>query len=77
VVIGPDGIAQFDELRRRSGAEHAMLYGFDLIELNGVDLRRHPLLERKRERRSSPLRSSFARGGVTMDDPGCWQGVTL
>ena len=47
VVIGPDGIAQFDELRRRNGAQRAMLYGFDLIELNGVDLRRRPLLERK------------------------------
>jgi hypothetical protein len=47
VVIGPDGIAQFDELRRRNGAERAMLYGFDLIELNGVDLRCRPLLERK------------------------------
>ena len=47
VVIGPDGIAQFDELRRRNGAERAMLYGFDLIELNGVDLRRRPLLQRK------------------------------
>ena len=47
VVIGPDGIAQFDELRRRNGAERAMLYGFDLIELNGVDLRGRPFLERK------------------------------
>jgi bifunctional non-homologous end joining protein LigD len=47
VVVGHDGIAQFDELRRRNGAERAMLYGFDLIELNGVDLRRRPLLERK------------------------------
>ena len=28
VVIGPDGIAQFDELRRRNGAERATLYGF-------------------------------------------------
>jgi ATP dependent DNA ligase domain len=47
VVIGPDGIAQFDQLRRRNGAKRAMLFGFDLIELNGVDLRSRPLLERK------------------------------
>jgi hypothetical protein len=47
VVIGPDGIAQFDQLRRRNGARRAMLYGFDLIELDGVDLRTRPLLERK------------------------------
>ena len=47
VAIGPDGVAQFDELRQRNGAKRAILYGFDLIELNGVDLRRRPLLERK------------------------------
>jgi bifunctional non-homologous end joining protein LigD len=47
VVIGPDGIAQFDQLQRRNGAKRAMLYGFDLIELDGVDLRSRPLLERK------------------------------
>jgi len=47
VVIGPDGRAQFDELRRRDGAKRAMLYAFDLIELDSVDLRNRPLLERK------------------------------
>jgi ATP-dependent DNA ligase len=47
VVIGPDGIAQFDQLRRRNGPKRAMLYGFDLIEIDGVDLRTRPLPERK------------------------------
>jgi bifunctional non-homologous end joining protein LigD len=47
VVIGPDGLAQFDMLQLRGGAKRAMLYAFDLIELNGVDLRGLPFLERK------------------------------
>jgi ATP-dependent DNA ligase len=31
-----------------------MLYGFDLIELNGVNLRRRPLLDRKAVLQRSP-----------------------
>jgi hypothetical protein len=36
VVLGPDGLSLFDELRRREGARAAMLYAFDLIEHDGV-----------------------------------------
>jgi hypothetical protein len=32
VVLGPDGLSRFDELRRREAAHSAMLYAFDLIE---------------------------------------------
>jgi ATP-dependent DNA ligase len=47
VVLGPDGLSRFDELRRREAAHSAMLYAFDLIEHNGADLRDHPFLDRK------------------------------
>jgi bifunctional non-homologous end joining protein LigD len=46
-VIGPDGLARFDELRRRDSARTAILYPFDLIEHDGEDLRSRPFLERK------------------------------
>ena len=39
VVTGLDGIAVFDALHRRRRAADAMLYAFDLMELNGKDLR--------------------------------------
>jgi bifunctional non-homologous end joining protein LigD len=45
VVIGPDGLSRFDELRH--GSSVAVLYAFDLIEFDGADLRAHPLLDRK------------------------------
>jgi bifunctional non-homologous end joining protein LigD len=45
VVIGPNGLSRFDELRH--GNSVAVLYAFDLIEFDGADLRAHPLLERK------------------------------
>ena len=47
VVLGPDGLSRFDELRRREAAHSAMLYAFDLIEHDGQDLRDHPFLDRK------------------------------
>jgi bifunctional non-homologous end joining protein LigD len=47
VVAGADGVAVFDALHRRHKAADAMLYAFDLLELNGEDLRPLPLGERK------------------------------
>jgi ATP-dependent DNA ligase len=37
----------FDALHRRHKATDAMLYAFDLLELNGKDLRPLPLCDRK------------------------------
>jgi bifunctional non-homologous end joining protein LigD len=47
VVLGPDGLSLFDELRRREGARAAILYAFDLIEHDGKDLRNLAFLDRK------------------------------
>jgi bifunctional non-homologous end joining protein LigD len=47
VVTGEDGVAVFDALHRRHRAADAMLYAFDLLELNGRDLRPLPLGDRK------------------------------
>jgi bifunctional non-homologous end joining protein LigD len=48
VVCGPDGVAIFDALHRRGTVTEAMLYAFDLLELDGEDLRTLPLGERKK-----------------------------
>jgi ATP-dependent DNA ligase len=45
VVLGPDGLSRFDELRRRAAAQTAILSAFDLIEHD----REAPLLVRKAE----------------------------
>jgi bifunctional non-homologous end joining protein LigD len=37
VVCGPDGVAIFDALHRRGTVTEAMLYAFDLLELDGQD----------------------------------------
>jgi ATP dependent DNA ligase domain len=48
VVCGPDGVAVFDALHRRGAVSEAMLYAFDVLELDGQDLRALPLVDRKR-----------------------------
>jgi bifunctional non-homologous end joining protein LigD len=49
VVIGPGGKPDFQALRRNLNKHSAELqyYAFDLLELNGKDLRSRPLIERK------------------------------
>ena len=48
VVCGPDGVGLFDALHRRGTVTEAMLYAFDLLEVDGDDLRALPLVDRKK-----------------------------
>jgi ATP dependent DNA ligase domain len=48
VVVGADGVAVFDALHRRHRASDALLYAFDLPELDGEDLRPLPLPSARR-----------------------------
>src|SRR5437660_9701402 len=47
VSCGNDGIASFDRICLRHYDETVFLYAFDLIEMNGDDLRREPYVVRK------------------------------
>jgi bifunctional non-homologous end joining protein LigD len=47
VACDDDGLPVFERLRQRRHDRHVVLYAFDLIELNGNDLRRGPLQVRK------------------------------
>ena len=47
VACDDNGMPSFDRLRHRRHDEAVFLYAFDLIELNGDDLRREPLEVRK------------------------------
>jgi bifunctional non-homologous end joining protein LigD len=47
VACGDDGIASFDRIRHRRHHPSVFLYAFDLVELDGDDLRRDPLAVRK------------------------------
>ena len=47
VACDDDGMASFDLLRYRRRDDRVFLYAFDLVELNGDDLRRDPIERRK------------------------------
>jgi bifunctional non-homologous end joining protein LigD len=51
VVCRPDGVSDFDRLRAavgRLGSRNAFLFAFDLLEINGTDLRRDAWDERRK-----------------------------
>ena len=58
VACDDNGIAQFNRIRYRSYDSTVFLYAFDLIELNGDDLRRDPL-----QVRNATLASTLAKAG--------------
>jgi bifunctional non-homologous end joining protein LigD len=61
VVCRPDGISDFDRLRAavgRLGSRDAFLYAFDLLEIDGEDLRRYEWHVRR-----ATLRSLIKRAG--------------
>ena len=47
VVCDESGLAVFDLIRRHGALANAVHCAFDLLELNGEDLRRQPIEERK------------------------------
>jgi bifunctional non-homologous end joining protein LigD len=47
-ICDPNSVAGFDALHRRGTVTEAMMYAFDLLELDGQDLRTQPLVDRKK-----------------------------
>jgi ATP-dependent DNA ligase len=47
VCCGPDGLVDFNKLHSRAYDDRVFLYAFDVLELNGTDLREASLGERK------------------------------
>jgi ATP-dependent DNA ligase len=60
-AVRKDGIACFDHIRYRRHDGRVFLYAFDLIELDGEDMRRDPLAVR---RGSGFLGSARPSGGT-------------
>jgi bifunctional non-homologous end joining protein LigD len=59
VACDDNGVASFDLIRNHRANDSVFLYAFDLIELNGDDLRRDPL-----EVRKVTLRSMLAKASL-------------
>jgi bifunctional non-homologous end joining protein LigD len=63
VCLTAEGVADFDALHSRTGDQLAVACAFDLLMLNGNDLRRRPLVERKAALRKF-LGKGASRGGI-------------
>ena len=61
VCLDEKGLPEFDTLHSRTADQFAVACAFDLLMLNGDDLRRRPLVERKRALARLLIRS---RGGI-------------
>jgi bifunctional non-homologous end joining protein LigD len=84
-VCGPDGVTVFDDLHRRGTVREAMLYAFDLLGLDGEDLRGVPLSDRKkrlarlvgRRRIGIVLSDHTDEDGATIFRHACRMGIEL
>jgi bifunctional non-homologous end joining protein LigD len=65
VCCDEKGLAVFERLRRKHDARAAFLYAFDLLELDGVDLRREPI-ETRKETLASVLRG--VKAGLRLNE---------
>jgi bifunctional non-homologous end joining protein LigD len=59
VVCGDDGVSDFDRLHSQGWDDAVFLYAFDVLEIDGDDLRQEPL-----ERRKARLQKVLARAGA-------------
>ena len=59
VVLGADGISDFNALHSGKHNHEAQLYAFDVLAMDGDDLRELPLLQRKGEARQASGQASW------------------
>jgi bifunctional non-homologous end joining protein LigD len=63
VACGEDGIALFERIRYRRHDDSVFMWAFDLIELNGEDLRREQLEQRKAVAQTKRVEAKAANDG--------------
>ena len=68
-----EGVPSFDRIRHRDHDDCVFLYAFDLIELNGDDLRRDPLVVRKATLTSVLAKAAPSASGSTS----IWNSMTV
>ena len=75
VIACDDGTPDFRALRSKRRGHEAVLYAFDLIEHDGIDLRDVPLIQRKR--RLSKLLGRAKRRAIQYNDHFTGDGPTV
>jgi bifunctional non-homologous end joining protein LigD len=75
IVCGDGGLAVFDLIRGHATNAGAVLCAFDLLEVNGEDLRREPIEDRKRRRLAELLR--LPHDGIAINEAFGGDGATI
>ena len=70
VAIAGRQPAGFGELQRRTARTRLRYYVFDVLAIDGKDVRDRPLSERKRSLKSVPLSGTLRRTEILRGDPG-------
>jgi ATP-dependent DNA ligase len=73
VACDDNGVASFDLICHHRANDRIFLYAFDLIELNGDDLRRDPLAVRKATLASIVAKASQPQWGIRQLIPSGWR----
>jgi bifunctional non-homologous end joining protein LigD len=68
VICGADGVSNFDALHSKQRDADVFLYAFDVLELDGHDLRRERLDTRKGQLEALLRRSRVAGGGIMLNE---------
>jgi bifunctional non-homologous end joining protein LigD len=82
IVCNDNGLAVFDLIRGHATNARAILCAFDLLEVNGVDIRREPIEDRKRRlagllrlpQEGIALNEAFREDGATIFKHACAPG---
>jgi bifunctional non-homologous end joining protein LigD len=70
VVCGDDGVADFARLHSQAHDVSAFLYGFDLLSVDGTDIRRERLADRRTKLRTVLARPDGIRFSEDLDGDG-------
>ena len=53
IILRPDNTSDFEALKSRQGQAEAILVAYDIMEMDGQDVRPEPLEERRKPARAS------------------------
>ena len=76
IVLRPDNTSDFEALRSREGQAEAILVAYDIMEVDGQDVRPEPLEER-RKRLARLLKAQAVREGIQLSEALTGDGATI
>ena len=78
IILRPDNTSDFEALRSRQGQAEAILVAYDIMEMDGQDVRPEPLEERRKRLTRLLSRNTKAIGhGIQLSEAITGDGATI